>query len=404
MAQPISYNNPMGLDGQPAVQSNIDGPNGQQLQTHYFEKRALIEAAKERYFGQLADAIHLPKHYGKTIKRYKYMPLLDDRNVNDQGIDAAGATIVNGNLYGSSRDVGYISSKLPTLTEIGGRVNRVGFTRVSLESNLMKLGFFYEYTKESEDFDSDPRMLSTIYTEAIKGAEQMKEAILQRDLLNAAGVILYPGNATQDSDVTAEGATPTEVDYDTLVRLDQILTENRCPMDTKILTGSANTDTRTIPSARIMFVGPEVAKLLQKIKDYNDFPAFIPVEKYASQTKPMRGEIGSIYRFRIIQVPEMLHWEDKGAAVGNNPGYMEANGKYIIYPMLVIGDDSFNTINFNASSSSKNFVIYNKKPGEQMADLNNPYGEVGFLSIKWYYGFMCNWPERIGLIKTVAPI
>lgn len=401
---PIMYNDPAGLNNQPPVQSTVDGTNGKQLQLHYFEKAALIEAAKERYFGQLAEAKHLPKHYGKTIERYKYIPLLDNRNINDQGIDAAGATIINGNLYGSSRDIGYISSKLPTLTELGGRVNRVGFTRVSLKSNLMKLGFFYEYTKESEDFDSDPRMLGTFYTEAIKGAEQLKEAVLQRDLLNAAGVILYPGNATQDSDVSAEGTDPTVVDYDTLVRMDQILTENRCPMDTKILTGSASTDTRTIPAARIMFVGPEVAKLLQKIRDYNDFPAFIPIEKYASQTKPMRGEIGSIYRFRIIQVPEMLHWDDVGGAVVNNPGYVEANGKYTVFPMLVVGDDSFNVINFNASSQDKNFVVISKKPGEQTADFNDPYGEKGFVSIKWYYGFMCNWPERIGLIKTVAPV
>lgn len=401
MANPLSYNNPAG-----GVNSTIDGVGSEQLQLHVFEKRALVEAAKEQYFSPLSNAMHLPKHYGKAIKRYKYIPLLDDRNVNDQGIDAAGATINpgSGNLYGSSRDIGYITSKLPTLGEYGGRVNRVGFTRVMIESSLMKMGFFYEYTKESEDFDSDPRMMSTIYNEAIKGASQLKEAVLQCDLLNSAGVVVFPGNATRDSDVTAEGAAPTIVNYDTLVKLDQILTENRTPMNTKVLTGSNNTDTRTIPSARIMFVGPEVAVLLQKMKDFNNEPAFIPIEKYASQTKPMRGEIGSVYRFRVIQVPEMLHWAGAGSTVIANPGYHEEKGKYSVFPMLVIGDDAFNTINFNATSNSKNYEIYNKKPGEQIADLDNPYGEIGFVSIKWYYGFLCNWPERIGLIKTVAPI
>ena len=61
------------------------------------------------------------KHYGRKIKKYHYLPLLDDRNVNDQGIDATGAYISNGNLYGSSKDIGYISGKIPTLTEHGGR-------------------------------------------------------------------------------------------------------------------------------------------------------------------------------------------------------------------------------------------------------------------------------------------
>lgn len=35
------------------------------------------------------------KHYGKTIKKYHYVPLLDDRNVNDQGIDATGISTAN---------------------------------------------------------------------------------------------------------------------------------------------------------------------------------------------------------------------------------------------------------------------------------------------------------------------
>jgi N4-gp56 family major capsid protein len=91
----------------------------------------------------------MPKNYGKTIKVYEYVPLLDDRNVNDQGIDASGATIANGNLYGSSKDVGSIVSKLPVLTENGGRVNRVGFTRLQREGSIFKFGFFTEFTRRA---------------------------------------------------------------------------------------------------------------------------------------------------------------------------------------------------------------------------------------------------------------
>ena len=101
-----------------------DGTNssiGPQLNTYYYDKKALIDVVKEQYFQQLADTTSMPKHYGKTIKKYHYLPLLDDRNINDQGIDATGAYISDGNLWGSSKDVGSIASKLPTLTEHGGR-------------------------------------------------------------------------------------------------------------------------------------------------------------------------------------------------------------------------------------------------------------------------------------------
>lgn len=109
---------------------------GPQIRLDYYYKKALVDAAKEMYFGQLADVTNMPKNMGKTIKLYHYIPLLDDRNVNDQGIDAAGATIANGNLYGSSKDIGTIPSKLPALTENGGRVNRVGFTRIQLQGTI----------------------------------------------------------------------------------------------------------------------------------------------------------------------------------------------------------------------------------------------------------------------------
>jgi hypothetical protein len=80
---PHSYNDPIG---------GTDSTVGTQIRTDYFERRALVEAAKEAYFGQLAETFNMPKHMGKTIKRYHYLPILDDRNQNDQGIDAQGVS------------------------------------------------------------------------------------------------------------------------------------------------------------------------------------------------------------------------------------------------------------------------------------------------------------------------
>ena len=135
----LNYNAP--IDGQ---KSSIDGAGSDQMNTFFWLKKALIESRKEQFFMPLSSTINMPKHYGKTIKVFEYVPLLDDRNVNDQGIDATGATIADGNLYGSSKDIGTITNKLPTLTENGGRVNRVGFTRLTREGSIHKFGFFFE--------------------------------------------------------------------------------------------------------------------------------------------------------------------------------------------------------------------------------------------------------------------
>lgn len=400
----LNYNAP--IDGQ---KSSIDGANSDQMNTFFWLKKAIIQSRKDQYFMPLASVTNMPKNYGKTIKVYEYVPLLDDKNINDQGIDANGATIVNGNLYGSSKDIGNINTRLPLLTENGGRVNRVGFTRLSREGSIHKFGFFYEFTQESLDFDSDDGLKEHLSRELMNGAVQLTEAVLQKDLLAAAGTILYAGAATSDDEVTGEGATPSVVSYKNLMRLDQILTDNRTPTQTTIITGSRMIDTRVIGSTRVMYVGSELVPELKAMKDLFGNKAFIEVQHYGDAGTLMNGEIGSIDKFRIIQVPEMLHWAGAGAeATAANPGYRTStvNGTehYDVFPMLVVGDDSFTSIGFQTDGKSVKFTVMTKMPGKETADRNDPYGETGFSSIKWYYGILVKRPERLALIKTVAPL
>ena len=402
----LNYNAP--IDGQ---KSSIDGAGSDQMNTFFWLKKAIIESRKEQYFMPLASVTNMPKNYGKTIKVFEYVPLLDDRNINDQGIDASGATISNGNLYGSSKDVGNITAKLPVLTENGGRVNRVGFTRLQREGSIHKFGFFTEFTQESLDFDSDDGLKDHLSRELMNGAVQLTEAVLQKDLLAAAGVVLFAGAAVSDSQITGEvnGAVPASiVSYRNLMRLDQILTDNRTPTQTRVITGSRLIDTKVIGATRVMYVGSELVPLLKGMKDLFDNKAFIEIQHYADGGNLLNGEIGSIDKFRIIQVPEMLHWAGAGAAVGTNPGYRSSTvggtEKYDVFPMLVVGDDSFTTIGFQTDGKSVKFSVMTKMPGRETADRNDPFGETGFSSIKWYYGILVKRPERIALVKTVAPI
>ena len=433
----------------------------------------------------LASVIGMPKHFGKTIKLYEYVPLLDDRNINDQGIDAAGATILSndyyvrfpalvmavanaskaavaaainddktdptitaaagaddsagtgfatitvdklialydtvtkanlaaasvggtvtqgsGNLYGSSKDIGTITSKLPLLSETGGRVNRVGFTRLELEGTFQKFGFFYEFSKESLDFDSDEELNSHLSRELMNGAVQLTEAVLQKDLLTACGTVVYAGEATADKEVSGE-ANRDVVTYEDLMRLDQILTDNRTPKQTTVITGSRLVDTKTIPAGRVLFVGSELVPTLKAMRDLFNNPAFIAVQHYADAGNVLNGEIGMIDAFHIVQVPEMQHWTGAGGDVTTNPGYRTTNDRYDVFPMLCVGDDSFTTIGFQTDGKSAKFQVITKMPGTETADRDDPYGETGFSSIKWYYGILVKRPERLGLIKTVAAV
>ena len=504
--------------------TGTDSSVGGQIRTDYFYKKALVEVAKEAYFGQMADSMTMPKNMGKTIKLYHYLPILDDRNMNDQGINAttagtgtqfdypygqAGANstkktayvrvikpenndgtnpndnsegtwmyfrgdhattaataltiaqnnamtwlrnkgvidlttpantdtwaevkalaitagyliteyagtldTVYGNLYGSSKDVGTISGKIPPLTESGGRVNRVGMKRLELEGTLDKFGFFTEYTQDSLDFDSDTELLSHLTTEVIKAANEMTEDQLQIDLLNSAGVVRYTGGASaaselQGNDVTdpfATGNTNDAITYDDLVKLSIELDNNRVPKATKIISGSRMVDTKVVNAARYIYIGSELIPSIMKMTDYHGNKAFIPVAHYASAGTVAKGEFGAVDNFRFIVVPEMMHWAASGAAV-TSPSTVYRNSadstgtlKYDVFPMLVVGDGAFTTVGFQTDGKSVKFKTKHVRP-EQNYSNADPYGTKGFYSVQWWYGFMPLRSERIAVVKTVA--
>jgi N4-gp56 family major capsid protein len=143
---------------------------------------------------------------------------------------------------------------------------------------------------------------------------------------------------------------------------------------------------------------------METMKDPFGNQAFIPVQKYADAGNVLEGEIGSIGAFRLIVVPEMLSWAGVGAAVTTNPGYRATGNKYDVFPMLVVGSESFSTIGFQTDGKTVKFKITTKMPGDATADRNDPYGEMGFSSIKWYYGTLVYRSERLACGKSVAPI
>jgi N4-gp56 family major capsid protein len=140
------------------------------------------------------------------------------------------------------------------------------------------------------------------------------------------------------------------------------------------------------------------------MKDLHNNPAFVSVEKYAAGGNTVTGEVGAIDQWRLVVVPEMMKWAGAGADATGDATCYETGGRFDVFPMLAIGDESFTTIGFLTDGKSVKFQITHKAPGKETADRNDPFGETGFMSIKWYYGFMALRPERIGLIKTVAKL
>lgn len=408
---PHLYNDPAGYRTGTATPSTI----GPQLVDFMFIKKALAEQAKEIVFSNMSSTIEIPKHTGTAIKRYVDVLMLDDKNINDQGIDAAGQTgqlskNPNGNLYGSSRDIGVIADRLPALGEQGGRVNRVGFKRLTIQGTMQKYGFFYEFTQDALNFDTQADLLQNMSREAVRGATQLQEAMLQKDLLDNCGTVYVPGTGFADWDTDTTTSLKASVDdsaiptYKDFMKFKLMLDDLRVPGSTSMFTGTRYIDTKTIPSARFAFISNALLPMLEQIKDFNNQPAWVPVEQYAAGGYTHPKEVGKIGNFRFIVVPEALYWGGAGAAPAQNSIHRATSNKLDVYPILVIGEDAFTTIGFQTNGRDGKIKVMTKMPGLETASFDDPYGSRGFTSMQWWYGFLAQRPERLACMYTVAEL
>lgn len=426
------YNNPHWTVNGGSVIQGDKSSIGEQVRLDIIMKQVMVDLREERYFTQMSGVYNLEKNSGKVIKRMHQIPLLDDRNVNMQGIDAQGRLGTdednkfnkNGNLYGSSLDMNLISLAAPTITEIGGRVNRVGFSRQVIEGTLHRLGFYYEFTNEALTFDSDASLLQHMGREAMEAAYLIQEDMIAMELINGAGHKYYTGAATDLASMTGEGGTKSVVTYRDLQRLAMALKDAKAPNRLKASRGSRIVDSKIIGAGYALFAPYDMETQLREMVDSRGNPAFIPVEKYSGSTNTLIGEIGAIGQFRIISVPRMPRFEGAGKAVSGDAAYRTSAGRPVleggygantstgtqyfdVYPLLAVASEAFTCLGFQASNmgGKGNFAMITKLPGAQTADASNdPYGESGFTSIRWTHGMLIDRPEWIAVLHSVCEL
>ena len=390
-----------------------------QIRQEYYDRKAIIDVKDEMYLQKLSGVMAQPKNFGKEVVKHRYVPLLDDGNENaGSGIDTDGVTLTNGNLYGSSRGTGFISGKLPDLSEDAGRVNKVSFSRKEVRGSIANRGFFFEYTKDQMNFDSDPKFKQYITTEAVRGATQINEDVLAIELINNAGVVYTAGAAGIDT--VAEVNWTSVPTIEDLIRLDTELDNNKCPRDTKVIVGSTLQDTRTVQSARYMFISPDVKMDFMSIKALNGTDdAFVPVEQYqgaAGDKKYIRtihGEIGKVGPFRIVVHPKMVKYSDAAGAAagaawtaGDNSGegaeFRNDGTKYEVYPCLVVGSEAFTHIAFEMGAGTQGkFQVTHKTP-EELRSRENPFGKVGMTVIEFWTGVLVEHSEWVAVYRIAA--
>ena len=369
---------------------------------------------------------------GIVVQRYNMENYLaSDADVTDHAVldtartaarDAAVAALAGGEEVKSTAGsilngaAGYATSTGPLveLPEEGGVINLLNSSSKLVSAKITFHGVASKYTVRSVNLDSRKGQVATKIKDLSRAVIEIKEMQVQNSVLAAAELNMMPSTANAAVVDMADLDGIDTLTYDALTAFEQELQRDDVPMDTEILTGVALIDTVTVEDAYIAYVNREAIPVLRRITGPGGALVWNEKSKYAAGTTLLEGEQGSIGSFRFVVVPDLQVYRGGGVEVAlDNTGdagdaanaatqaaaykTVKTDGTfYDVFPMVVVGDDSYSITGFGGESTSAKHIM-------PKADVHNDiYGEVGGVSAKWSYGFLPYRPERIKMLAFTA--
>jgi len=158
------------------------------------------------------------------------------------------------------------------------------------------------------------------------------------------------------------------------------LMANHASPVTRVLKPSPNFDTSAVAAGYFAYGHTDLERMIR------DLPNFVPAEKYATgDAQP--GEIGKCERLRYILSPELIPFQDGGAAVaswtGSGTAYSTTGTSMDVYPIIVMGADAFSQITVKGLSGLDPTFL---PPG--MKSKSDPHGQRGYAGTTWWKACM----------------
>jgi len=420
--------------------NGTNSTGGANVRTDFYDRAAIKVAVPDLVYGTFADSKTQQRNSGKTFRISRFRHILRDVNSADQGLDGNGnvikttdwifrnvayvdqasavaakaaydatpegqADIANnvsptvfsvaasggtGNLFGGSRNVGDVSSGMPTLSEGASEVNRVGVFRENFEAKLIRRGAFEEYTDEVTMF-SDHDMQMEYRTKLARLAIELKDDDVQLSMLGAAGLRAYAGSATSLATM-GTGGEVAGVSYDFIRKVTKQLKINLAQKNTEMITGSTKFATTPINAAYYGICGPDVVYDLETIAEYRAIHEY----GYAGNLHP--NEVGSLHEVRFVESLRALKYEGEGAdATINTQGYQTTNGKFDVFPIIFPTKGSYATVGLQGAGAIK---FKAKAPG-QVSETDR-YGVKGMFSFNYFFAGLALQPEKLAVAYVCA--
>jgi N4-gp56 family major capsid protein len=233
---------------------------------------------------------------------------------------------------------------------------------------LKQYGCLYSFTDVVADLYEDD-VFDALKTQVAERMALIREMELYSKV-RASTNRFYGGTgttlATVDGKITAK----------LLRRIARSLHANHARKLQNILAPTPNIGTRPIEAAYLVFCHGDIEA---DLRDTSAFPGYTPVAAYGSRKPVHEHEIGSFEQFRFIASPELVPFQNGGAAVGAT-GCLSTGGTNIdVYPLIVASQEGYGTV---ALRGAKSFDLSVIPVGNK--DSADPLGQRGYVGSKFY--------------------
>lgn len=233
---------------------------------------------------------------------------------------------------------------------------------------LIQYGCLYSFTDKVADLYEDD-ISDALKTQVADRMALIRELELYSKV-RASTNRFYGGAGTTLA--TVDGKLTAKL----LRKIARSLMLNHTKKITQILSATPNIGTKPIEAAFIVFCSTDIDA---DLRDATAFPGYTPVAAYGSRKPIHDQELGSFENFRFVASPELVPFQNGGAAVGAT-GCVSTGGTNIdVYPLIIVGQESYGTV---ALRGSKSFDLSVIPVGNK--DSADPLGQRGYIGAKFY--------------------
>lgn len=275
------------------------------------------------------------------------------------------------------RRYGRLAPTTTPLTE-GVTPTAGNITSTDVTATLDQFGQRVQITDVIMDTHEDP-VLNELSGSLGETAGQTAEMIIYNVI--KAGTQVQYSNGTQRTDVN----TPISASV-ARKAIRQLKAQDARPL-TSMLNATDGVGTTPIPPCYVCFVHPNVEMDLQSL---TNFPAgFTRIQNYGTFKPLCDAEIGSFENIRFVSSTLYTALANAGGVLGTMLGGTAAD----VYQSVVVGKESYASVNLAASGSGLTPIVVNPKPSD-----SDPMGQRGHVAFKmWATAAILNdaWMTRI---------